>query len=111
MAQPRPSLARGVPASTPSTFCEGNTWRSTIALWLEAMGEAGAVDAGYRRANEHGFTTRANICRFVALMFACGERFDVEERWAVGILTGAPGMDETLKSQWLGDAGIRSSER
>lgn len=69
------------------------------------------VDAGYRRANEYGFTTRANICRFVALMFACGERFDVEERWAVGILTGAPGMDETLKSQWLGDAGIRSSER
>lgn len=56
-AQPVPAIGTAVPVSLASTFCEGKSWRRTIMLWLEAMGEAGAL--GWREISAAARSARA----------------------------------------------------
>jgi hypothetical protein len=52
------------------------------------------VEEGARRANDHGFVTERDVCRYVDLMCTLGWDFDEELPWAAQVLAAGGTMRE-----------------
>lgn len=67
---------------------------------LGDAGVRGAIALGIERAGEYKIVTERDVCKYITLMFAFGERFDDDANlpWAAGILNSkvySNGTDRT----------------
>ena len=69
----------------------------------DALGEAGVravIRDGRERATQHGFRTRADICKYIDLMIVLGRDFDTNgsSRWAARIVARSGDRSATMRA-------------
>ena len=82
----------------------------------DALGEACIVETiryGIKRASQHGFRTRRDVCKYIDLMMVLGRDFDLDPElpWAAAILTGTRWKDTSAKLDQLSRTAVRYQER
>ncbi len=71
-----------------------------------------AIGDGVSRAAPYGIVSEVDVCRFIDVMFAFGDRFDENPGlpWAREVLT-RPGCSPTVRAQLLQDRAIEELGR
>ncbi len=67
----------------------------------EALGHAGLRDIiryGRRRASQHAFKARRDVCKYIDLMIVLGIDFDTDVRWAAEILARRGDRSATMRA-------------
>jgi hypothetical protein len=77
--------------------------RKFFSSQCDALGESRIVETiqyGMKRAPQHGFKTRRDVCKYIDLMIVLGRDFDTGERtrWAAGILARGGDAGATMRA-------------